>query len=68
MHAAAQYMEVLVVVGLVSLGLGLVAAWGIIRVIFGLLDAARVKGGNKRTPTHASLARAGRRESLGHTI
>jgi hypothetical protein len=68
MHAAAQYMEVLVVVGLVSLGLGLVAAWGIIRVIFGLLDAARVESGNQGAPTNPSLARAGRRESLGHTI
>ena len=65
MHAAAQYLGVLVIVGLVSLGLGLAAAWGIIRVIFGLVDVARVKGGNKRRPTHASLAGAVRRESLG---
>jgi hypothetical protein len=67
MHAAAQYLEVLVVVALLSLGLGLAATWGIIRVMFGLLDAAGVEGGNKRVPTNPSLARAIRRESLGRT-
>ena len=68
MHAAAQYLGVLVIVGLVSLGLGLAAAWGIIRVIFGLVDAARVESRNQHAPTNPSLARAVRRESLGHTI
>jgi hypothetical protein len=67
MHTAAQYLEVLVVVGLVSLGLGLAAAWGIIRVMFGLLDAARVEGGNQHAPTNASLGRVVGRESLEHT-
>lgn len=68
MHAAAQYLEVLVVVALLSLGLGLAAAWGIIRMMFGLLDAARVESGNQGVPTNPSPARAVRRESLGHTI
>lgn len=67
MHAAAQYLEVLAIVALLSLGLGLAATWGIIRVMFGLLDAARVESGSQAAPTNPSPARAVRRESLGHT-
>ena len=47
MHAAAQYVEVLVLAALVSLGLGLAATWGIIRLMFGLLDAGRVGRGTR---------------------
>lgn len=47
MHATAQYLEALVLAALVSLGLGLAAAWGLIQVMFGLLDAGRVDRGTK---------------------
>lgn len=47
MHATAQYLEGLVVITLVSLGLGLVAAWGIIRALFALIGGDQVEHKNQ---------------------
>lgn len=45
MHPTAQYLEALALAALASLGLA--AAWGIIQVMLGLLDAGRVGPGIK---------------------
>ncbi len=60
MHAAAQYLEGLVVMTVVSLGLGLVAAWGIIRTMFALLDAAHVERTNQGTSSKPFALLGGR--------
>ena len=67
MDAAAQYLEVLVTGTLLSLGLGLAAAGGIIRVMFGLLGARGLERRTKCMPAHPAPAQAVRRESLGST-